>query len=62
MRNCDAAEAGLAAEPSSSCLELSPPGRRITSCRHMNEPTPDRGAQRADNRQKKSRGGRSRRR
>ena len=50
-RNCEAAELILAAEPSSSCLELSPLGRRISSCRHINEHTPDdRGAQRADNR------------
>ena len=50
-------------------LELSPPGRRISSCRHINEHIPDDlGAKRADNRPgttksgaKKTRGGRSRR-
>ena len=69
VRNCEAAEDGLAAEPTSSCLELSPPGRRLSSCRHMHESPDDRGAQRADNRPgttksgaKKTRGGRSRRR
>jgi len=64
VRNCEAAEDGLADEPASSCPELSPPGRRISSCRHMNERTPpdDRGAKRAENRPTKTRGGRSRRR
>ena len=64
VRNCEAAEDGFADEPTSSCSELSPPGRRISSCRHMNERTPpdDRGAKRAENRPTKTRGGRSRRR
>ena len=69
--DCEAAEDGLAAKLASSCPELSPPGRRISSCRHINERTPpvDRGAQRAENRPgtaksgaNKTRGGRSRRR
>jgi hypothetical protein len=69
-RNFDAAEDSLLDEHASSCPELSPPGRRISSCRHMNESPDDRGAlQRVDNRPgtaksgaKKTRGGRSRRR
>jgi hypothetical protein len=61
-RNFDAAEDGLVDEPSSSCPELSPPGRRISSCRHLHESPDDCGAQRAENRPKKTRGGRSRRR
>ena len=65
VRYYEVAKSGLEAEPSSSCLELSPLGRRLSSCRHMNECTPpdDRGVhQRAENRPKKTRGGRSRRR
>jgi hypothetical protein len=71
MINAEAAEDSLEDQPTSSCHELSPPGRRISSCRHMHERTPtnDRGAQRAENRPstadggaKKTRGGRSRRR
>ena len=66
-RNFDAAEDSLVDEHASSCPELLPPGRRISSCRHMNESPDDRGAlQRVDNRPgtaksgaKKTRGGRS---
>ena len=61
-RNFDAAEDSLVDEQASSCPELSPPGRRISSCRHMHESPDDCGAQRAENRPKKTRGGRSRRR
>ena len=55
--------------PATSCPELSPPGRRLPSGKHLQEDTPpDRGASRAVNRPTttnnsgKSRGGRSRRR
>ena len=62
-RDVEAAQA-MNSSPTSSCRELSPPGRRLTSARDADEHTPpdDRGAKRAENRQQKSRGGRSRRR
>ena len=61
-RDVEAAQA-MNSSPTSSCRELSPPGRRLTSARDADEHTPpdDRGAKRAENRQQKSRGGRSRR-
>ena len=62
-RMCDVEAAqAMRSSPTSSCLELSPAGRRLASTRHMDERTPPngRGAKRAENRQQKPRGGRSR--